>query len=238
MDVCRAGFRVLPFLSANRLAGMRQAITECLDAARRPWASRGKRHFRSSLSASAWNASRGRDPALGESLLLAVYREAHLDDRIAFLIGHAPLRETAERLTGSEFSPHPPVRANRPVPTPAAGMAFGRVILDGGEFRAGQDACWVPLAHAHAGTGPWEVVPGIRSFPMAHEGDPSHHTSPRRTCGQPQDDCGLRRRAGVFLDAFVPIGPFQPERRSALERSDLDDDVRMEPRVFATIRER
>ncbi|MEO6098095.1 MAG: hypothetical protein ABIW76_21495 [Fibrobacteria bacterium] len=46
-------------------------------------------------------------------------------------------------------------------------------IPDDGEFARARIACWVPLAHAHAGNGTLEVVPGILTGPMRHEGDPS-----------------------------------------------------------------
>ena len=56
---------------------------------------------------------------------------------------------------------------------------------------------------AHNGT--LEVVPGKRSRPMAHDGDPENHTIREEDlAGQKRQiiDCGPG--SAVFLDSFVP----------------------------------
>lgn len=207
MNYAAHGFTVLPFLEPRKLEGMRQAIHDRLDAAAADLGIARAESFPDDPLGARMERLARRDRAQGEALLLAVYREAHLDDRIAFLTGYGPLREIAERLTGKRiFSFTTRVRANVPsLPGRRQDWHSDVSILDDGEFARVRIACWLPLAHAHAGNGTLEIAPGIRTAPMRHEGDPSRHTiraADLAECPKTIVDCAEGR--AVFLDSFVP----------------------------------
>jgi hypothetical protein len=207
MSYATRGFAVLPFLEAHRLEGIRRAIHDRLDAAAADLGIARAETYPDDPVGRRMERIARRDPTQGEALLLSVYREAHLDDRIAFLTGYGPLRETAERLTGKRiFSFTTRVRANVPsLPGRRQDWHSDVSILDDGEFARVRIACWLPLARAHAGNGTLEVVPGIRTGPMPHEGDPSHHTireADLAECPRTIVDCEEGR--ALFLDSFVP----------------------------------
>ncbi|MDB5048769.1 MAG: hypothetical protein JWO30_1840 [Fibrobacteres bacterium] len=201
------GCEVIPFLPQSRLEGMRQAIAERIDAAvavsRIPLGSR----FPEETLERRLQRIAGFDKALAEEVLMAVYSDAHKDERIAFLDGYAPLRAIAGNLVGKEIRSFTiRVRANVPgLPGRRQGWHSDVSILDGGEFARVKIACWLPLVDAHAGNGTLEVVPGIRAFPMAHEGGPAGHTIREEDLegfGKRIVDCDAGN--AVFLDAFVP----------------------------------
>jgi phytanoyl-CoA dioxygenase PhyH len=207
MPYAEYGFEILPFLSPDRLQGIRAAINERMDAAVAALGIARADTFPEDPIGLRLERIAARDPILGEALLLAVYRKAHLDGRIAFLDGHAPLRALAERLTGKTVTSFTlRVRANVPsLPGRRQGWHSDVSILDGGEFARVRIACWTPLSHADASNGTLEVAPGIRTFPMDHEGDPSKHTIREQDlAGSAKTIVECPEGSSVFLDAFVP----------------------------------
>jgi phytanoyl-CoA hydroxylase len=201
------GFQVLPFLPLPRLEGIRRAISDRIDSAAKsmdiPLAST---YPSEGIGARLERIAR-RDNALAEALLLAVYTEAHNDERIAFLDGHPPLREIAEGLVDGKITSFTiRVRANVPsLPGRRQGWHSDVSILDDGEFAKVKIACWIPLADANAKNGTLEVVPGIRAFPLEHKGDPHGHTI------REEDVEGFEKKivncpegSALFLDSFVP----------------------------------
>lgn len=201
------GFEVLPFLPPDRLQAIRAAIAQRMDAAAAALNIPLADTFPDEPIGSRLERIARLDPILGEALLLSVYREAHLDERIAFLDGHGPLRALAERLTGKPVASFTiRVRANVPsLPGRRQGWHSDVSILDGGEFARVKIACWTPLSHADASNGTLEVVPGIRSFPMPHDGDPSKHTIAEADLAEnPKTLVECPEGSSVFLDAFVP----------------------------------
>jgi hypothetical protein len=207
MTYAESGFEILPFLPPDRLQGIRAAIGERMDAAAEALGVARADTFPEDPIGFRLERIAVRDKALGEALLLAVYREAHLDERIAFLDGHAPLRALAERLTGKPITSFTiRVRANVPsLPGRRQGWHSDVSILDDGEFARVRIACWTPLSHADASNGTLEVAPGIRAFPMDHEGDPSKHTIREEDLAAfDKTIVTCPEGNSVFLDAFVP----------------------------------
>ena len=201
------GFEILPFLPPDRLQAIRAAIGERMDAAAAAMGIPLADTFPEDPIGLRLERIARRDPILGEALLLAVYREAHLDERIAFLDGHAPLRALAERLTGKTITSFTlRVRANVPsLPGRRQGWHSDVSILDDGEFARVRIACWTPLSRADESNGTLEVAPGIRTFPMDHEGDPSKHTIAEADLADcPKTIVECPEGSSVFLDAFVP----------------------------------
>jgi len=68
------------------------------------------------------------------------------------------------------------------------------------------------------GTGPWKVVPGIRSFPWRMKAIFPHTIREADPCDSPKTIVGLAEGQAVFLDAFGPMGRSQLTGGSALER--------------------
>jgi phytanoyl-CoA dioxygenase PhyH len=207
MTYAEFGFEILPFLPPDRLQGIRAAIAGIMDSAAANMGIPNADTFPQDPIGLRLERIAARDPILGEALLLAVYREAHLDERIAFLDGYGPLRALAERLTGRTIASFTlRVRANVPsLPGRRQGWHSDVSILDGGEFARVRVACWTPLSRADASNGTLEVAPGIRTFPMEHEGDPSRHTiaeADLADCPKTMVECP--EGSSVFLDAFVP----------------------------------
>lgn len=207
MTYAECGFEILPFLSPDRLEGIRAAIGERIDAAAVALDIARADTFPQDPIELRLERIAARDPVLGEALLLAVYRQAHLDGRIAFLDGYGPLRALAERLTGKTLSSFTiRVRANVPsLPGRRQGWHSDVSVLDGGEFARVRIACWTPLSSADASNGTLEVAPGIRTFPMEHEGDPYKHTIAEAELADcPKTVVECPEGGSVFLDAFVP----------------------------------
>jgi phytanoyl-CoA hydroxylase len=201
------GLEVLPFLTGLQLEGVRQAIGERIEAAAKALnIAPGSAFANEGIDKRLERIARV-DAALAEKLLLSVYTEVHNDERIAFLDGHPPLRAIAERLTGRAVRSFTiRVRANVPsLPGRRQGWHSDVSVLDGGEFSRVKIACWSPLADANAGNGTLEVVPGIRAFPLAHEGEPDGHTILDEALhGMERRVVDCNAGSAVFLDAFVP----------------------------------
>jgi Phytanoyl-CoA dioxygenase (PhyH) len=201
------GFEVLPLFSESQVDGFRNAIQARVDET--------VRELEIPLETTFPDESIGRrldliaqaDQSLAESILLSVYSLAHLDPCIAFLDGYPTLRLIAEKLVGKPIRSFTiRVRANVPsLPGKRQGWHSDVSVLDDGEFAKVRIACWAPLADAHAGNGTLEVVPGIRTAPMAHEGDPTKHTIHEDALDGMERvviECG--KGSALFLDSFVP----------------------------------
>jgi hypothetical protein len=201
------GFEVLPFLAGPRLADMRQAIHDTLSGAAEALGIPLADTFPEAGIGARLERIAARDAFLGEALLLAVYRESHLDKRIAFLDGHAPLRAIAERLTGRPIRSFTiRVRANVPsLPARRQGWHSDVSLLDGGEFSRVKIACWTPLDGAEASNGTLEVAPGMRPGPVSHRGDPHGHTIREEDLAKDAKRIvACPEGSSLFLDAFVP----------------------------------
>ena len=201
------GFEVIPLLPMSVLEGIRQVIGERIDAAARARSIRFDSSFPEEGIGRRLERIACIDNSLAESLLLAVYTEAHLDERIAFLDGYPPLRAIAEKLVGKEISSFTiRVRANVPsIPAKRQGWHSDVSILDGGEFSKVRIACWLPLANANIHNGTLEVVPGIRSGPMAHDGDEWKHTIRDQDLeDQKKVIVECDQGSALFLDSFAP----------------------------------
>jgi hypothetical protein len=201
------GYQVIPFLTDFQLEGFRSAIGERLEAAVQALKVPPALSFAGEAPEIRLERIARKDGKLAESLLLSVYHTAHLDERVSFLDGYGTLRDIAEGLLGVAVKSYTiRVRANVPsLPVRRQEWHSDVSILDGGEFSKVRIACWIPLAKTGAHNGSLEVVPGIRSKPMAHNGDPENHTIKEEDLeGQRRlvIECDLG--SAVFLDSFVP----------------------------------
>ncbi|MEO7424457.1 MAG: phytanoyl-CoA dioxygenase family protein [Fibrobacteria bacterium] len=201
------GYQVIPFLSDSQLEGFRAVIGERLEAAIQSLEVPAASTFAGEAPEIRLERIARKDRKLAESLLLSVYHTAHLDERVSFLDGYGTLRDIAEGLLGAAVKSYTiRVRANVPsLPGRRQGWHSDVSILDGGEFSKVRIACWMPLTKVGAHNGSLEVVPGIRTGPMAHNGDPENHTIKEEDLeGQRKliIECGLG--SAVFLDSFVP----------------------------------
>jgi hypothetical protein len=201
------GYEVKVLLSESQLDGMCAVIEDQLDAA----ISDLKVPFELTFPGLGFGRRLERiarlDNKAADALLLKIYQGAHLDERIHFLDGHGKLREIAESLVGRPITSFTiRARANVPsLPARRQGWHSDVSLLDGGEFSKVKVACWIPLMDVDIHNGTLEVVPGMRDYPMVHNGDLQNHTI------REEDLEGLEKRAircprgsALFLDAFVP----------------------------------
>lgn len=201
------GYQILSFLSNAQLNGFRSVIGDRLDAAIQSQKVPAELRFSGEPSEKRLERIAQLDNKIAESLLLSIYQTAHLDERIGFLDGDPALREIAENLLGAEIKTFTiRVRANVPsLPGKRQDWHSDVSVLDDGEFAKVKIACWIPLANVGIHNGTLEIVPGRRAKPMAHHGDPNHHTIREEDLAAQEKkilDCSLG--SAVFLDSFVP----------------------------------
>lgn len=207
------GFRVVELLRRDEIDAMGAAIAETIDrvvrALRTP-------HEDSEPEAGLFDRLERlarRNKVYASALLSAVYADAHLDPRIAFLAEDARLLAAIEDQCGP-FEPRGvTVRVRCSVPAMAktlhdwhSDVAIQAAVRADSTCQTVLGACWIPLRDVDPGNGSLEVVTRRLPAPLPHGRDAAGNyvIDEALLADLPREAISVRAGQAAVIDRFTP----------------------------------